>query len=66
MQEPRLEDMEDYNELQGEKKRIVWRVIIAGLFVGLLYVVASDMFSKVDDAIETDDKVHSMPATVYH
>ncbi len=60
MSEPTLETIEDYNTLKGEKKRIVWAVIIAGLIVGGIYTGAKIIYSDVDDEIVTD-KVGLLP-----
>lgn len=57
MSEPRLEDIGDYNTLKGEKKRVVWAVVIASLIIGSVYVIASKSYSAVDDKIETEDPI---------
>jgi len=61
MSEPRLEEIGDYDNLKGEKKSIVWSVIIAGLVIGAIYVVSSNYFSEVDDKIKTEDSIKSIP-----
>jgi len=53
MSEPRLEDMDDYNTLKGEKRKVVLAVIIASLIIGAVYIFVSSSFSVVDDRIET-------------
>ena len=58
MSEPRLEEIGDYDELKGEKKRIVWMVIIAGLIVGGIYVGAKSIYGTVDDEIPTEKIGH--------
>lgn len=57
MTEPKLEDIGDYNTLKGEKKRIVWAVIIAGLLIGLVYTVAYKVFDNPGDAIHVNDPI---------
>ncbi len=57
MSEPTLQDIEDYNTLKGEKRRIVWAVIIAGLVIGSIYVGAKALFSDVEDSIPLDDTI---------
>lgn len=42
MDEPTLESIDDYDTLKGEKKRIVWMVIIGGLVVGLIFALLRD------------------------
>ena len=56
MSEPRLQDMGDYNTLSGEKRRIVWAVIIAGLIIGSIFYIAKAIYVP-NDAIETNDIV---------
>ena len=45
MSEPTLEDIEDYDTLKGEKKRVIWAVVIASLVIGVIYVVASSYYA---------------------
>jgi len=61
MSEPRLQDMSDYNTLKGEKKRIVWAVIIAGLIIGSIYLAARTYFVP-SDAIPTNDTITEVPS----
>ena len=61
MNEPTLESMEDYNTLSGEKRKVVWAVIIAGLLIGAIYAGAKSYFGTVDDAILTTDKAGHIP-----
>jgi len=61
MSEPRLQDMGDYNTLNGEKKRIVWAVIIAGLIIGSIYLAARTYFVP-NDMIPMDDTITKVPA----
>ncbi len=57
MSEPTLQEIGDYNTLKGEKRRVVWAVIIAGLVIGSIYVGAKAMFSDVEDSIPTNDTI---------
>lgn len=61
MSEPRLENIEDYNTLKGEKRRVVWAVILAGLIMGVVYVVATTMYSSTDDSIPVEKSVKTVP-----
>ena len=61
MSEPRLEDIGDYDSLKGDKKRIVWTVIIVGLLLGVAYVVAYKVFDNKADNIPTKDKITVVP-----
>lgn len=57
MSEPRLENIEDYNTLKGEKKRVVWAVILAGLIIGLVYVVVSAVYGPTEDSIAVEKSI---------
>ena len=57
MSEPRLEDISDYNGLKGEKKKIVWAVIFAGLMIGIIYVISYNIFDNKEDAIEVKGNI---------
>ncbi|MGB5963935.1 MAG: hypothetical protein WBF77_11640 [Sulfurimonadaceae bacterium] len=61
MSEPRLQDMSDYNTLSGEKRRIFWAVVFAGLIIGTIYLAARVYFVP-DDRIQTDDSIVKVPA----
>ncbi len=61
MGEPRLEELGDYNTLKGEKRRIFWAVIIAGLIIGTVYLAARSYFVP-KDMIETQDNIVKVPA----
>ena len=57
MSEPKLEDIEDYDKLKGQKKKVVWIVIIVGLIIGAMYVVAYNIYDNKDDAIEVKGNI---------
>ena len=61
MAEPRLEDIGDYNTLKGEKKKIVWAVIIAGLLIGVIYMIAYKKYGNPADAIHVKDEITVVP-----
>jgi len=61
MSEPTLEAIEDYNTLSGEKRKIVWAVIISGLIFGSIYAVAQSYYGTVDDAIVITETVDNIP-----
>ncbi len=61
MSEPRLEDIGDYDTLQGEKKKVVWAVVLAGLVMGLLYSFAYTYYDNSDDTIQVEETVKNMP-----
>ena len=60
MSEPRLEDIGDYNTLKGEKKKVVWAVILAGLLMGVVYSFAYNTYDE-DDRIEVNEQIKAMP-----
>ena len=64
MSEPRLQDIGDYNTLTGEKRRIFWAVIIAGLIMASVYGAARVYFVP-DDIIHTNDQITNVP-TIQH
>jgi len=61
MSEPRLEDIGDYDTLKGEKKKIVWTVIIGVLLVGVLYMIAFNSYNDTDDSIEVKESIKTIP-----
>jgi len=61
MSEPRLEDISDYNTLKGEKKKVVWAVILAGLLMGVIYAVVYNNNKNVDDSIEVKEMSQKIP-----
>ena len=60
-EEPTLEGIGDYDTLKGEKKKIVWAVIIAGLIIGSAYVIASKIFTNEGDNIPVEQSIKSVP-----
>lgn len=61
MNEPTLEQISDYHTLAGEKRRIVWAVVIAGLLIGLVFAGAKTLYSTVDDELPTSDRIGRIP-----
>lgn len=61
MSEPTLEDIGDYNTLKGEKKRIVYAVILAGLIIGALFVAAKFYYGTVSDEMTPSKKIGTVP-----
>ena len=59
--EPTLQNISDYDTLKGEKKRIVWAVVLSGLMMGSIYVGANALFGKANDSIPTNDKIGKIP-----
>ena len=58
--EPTLESIEDYETLKGEKKYVVWSVIVVGLLLGAVYVYLNDT-TQVDDSIKIEDTIKNVP-----
>jgi len=63
MSEPTLEDISDYDTLKGEKKKIVWIVIIAGIVIGALYYIAGQKFNDSQDSIKVHDEITIVPSS---
>jgi len=59
--EPTLENIEDYNELKGSKKKVVWAVIVTGLILGVIYTVAYDVDDNADAIKVEKNLVKSIP-----
>ncbi len=59
--EPTLQGIDDYNTLSGEKKKIFWAVIIAGLIIGSTYVIASKIFTNAEDNLPVQETIKSIP-----
>ena len=61
MSEPRLEDISDYNTLKGEKKKVVWAVILAGLLMGVIYTIAYNVYDNEGDNIKVEERIKKIP-----
>ena len=61
MSEPRLEDIEDYETLKGEKKRVVWAVILAGLLMGVVYTIAVTIYDNSEESVAVDKSFKKVP-----
>jgi len=59
--EPTLSSIEDYDTLKGEKKRIVWTVIVIGLFIGAVFVGAKYYYGDANDSIPVEDTIGKVP-----
>ena len=53
--EPTLESIGDYNSLKGEKKRIVWAVIAAGILFGSIIGIVNYFYGTPSDSIKTEN-----------
>lgn len=60
MNEPRLQDIEDYHTLKGDKKKVVWTVIIVGILMAVAY---GFVYSYFDDpeAIQIEQSIKTIP-----
>ena len=58
--EPRLEDIEDYDNLKGQKRIIVWSVVLSGIIIGLITYVAYTMSEK-EEPLNVDKTFHKVP-----
>ena len=59
--EPELRDFEDYDTLSGEKKKVVWIVIVVGILIGTGFYIASKVFNDKGDVIPTKDTIEKVP-----
>ncbi len=59
--EPTLRSIEDYDTLKGDKKKVVWRVILVGLLLGALYAGAKIYYGDVSDSLPTSDSITKVP-----
>ena len=53
--EPSLEEIGDYNGLKGEKKRIVWAVLAAGIILGSIIGIVNYFYGTPSDSIKTEN-----------
>ena len=53
--EPSLEDIGDYNGLNGEKKRVVWVVLVAGIIFGSIVGAVNYFYGHPSDSIKTEN-----------
>ena len=63
MSEPTLESIGDYDTLKGEKKKIVWAVIIAGLLIGVAYEIATSVYGNPKDELHVKDTITIIPGS---
>lgn len=62
MKEPTLQSLDDYENLQGTKRKVVWSVIIAGLILGTIYAIAYNVYDNSEDQIQTEDVITIVPS----
>jgi len=61
--EPELRDFEDYDTLSGEKKKIVWLVIVVGILIGTAFYVAGKVYDGSSEAIQVHDEITIVPGS---
>jgi hypothetical protein len=61
MNEPRLQDIADYNSLEGEKRRVVVAVVLAGILMGIIYTIASNIYNGPEDTIKVEETFKHIP-----
>ena len=61
MSEPTLEGISDYDNLKGEKRRVVWIAIFIVLIIGGVYAVSYNYFANVSDSIPVEKKIGTVP-----
>ena len=60
MSEPTLEQIEDYDTLKGEKRKVVLAVIFAGILMAVIYSFAYNM-SEPKDTLDVKESIKTMP-----
>lgn len=60
MSESRLREMSDYNTLSGEKRRVAFAVVLAGLIMGTVYLTARSC-CLTNDMVATQDPSVNVP-----
>ena len=60
MSEPTLESIEDYKTLSGEKKKVVFAIVISSLIMGIVYTVATSFLSH-EEPTSTDKTYKTVP-----
>ena len=61
MSEPSLEEIEDYNELKGSKKKVVWGVVIAAVIASIVYVSIYKIYDDESDKLPVQQSIKSIP-----
>lgn len=61
MSEPSLENISDYKTLDAEKKRTLLAIVFAILVMGIIYTIVANIYGTVDDEIQVEEKIKSMP-----
>ena len=61
MGEPRLEDMSDYNELKGPKKKVLLIVLLVGMLISVAYIFIDAAYGNVKDSIKVEDSIKYVP-----
>ena len=65
MSEPRLEDISDYDTLKGQKRKVIYAVIVACLTIGLIYVIAASYYDNSDESLSEDKSYKVVPMKWY-
>jgi len=61
MSEPSLEDISDYNNLDTEKRRVIFAIIFSCLIMGVIYAFASNVYDNKEDTIEVEKTLKIIP-----
>lgn len=61
MSEPRLEDIGDYDTLKGEKKKVIYAVVLAGLTIGLIYSIAYNYYDNSAENLAQEKSYQAVP-----
>lgn len=61
MNEPRLEDIKDYENLDTERKRALIAMVLVAVIMGVVYTVLVAFFDTGDDSIEVEKSLKIIP-----
>ena len=59
--EPNLNEIGDYDTLEGDKKKVVWVVVATGIALGILFSVLNALYGTPKDSIPIEKKAAQMP-----
>jgi len=63
MAEPTLEAIDDYNELKGDKKKVVYIVVLVSLIIGAIYSISYNFLGNAKGALPIDDPIAKVPVS---
>lgn len=61
MSEPSLDNISDYNTLEGEKRKVVTAVVLSGLIIGIIYVVVYNIYDTPKGSLNVEKTLKHIP-----